>query len=36
MKTINVVFEDSEYKKLQEIKDKENLSWHDLLMKLTE
>jgi len=32
LKTINVVFEDEEYKKLVEAKDA--LSWHDFIMKL--
>ncbi|MFH1307066.1 MAG: hypothetical protein ABIH83_05445 [Candidatus Micrarchaeota archaeon] len=32
MKTINVTFEDSEYKKL--IKKKSNVSWHEFIMKL--
>ena len=34
MKTINVTFEDREYKKL--VKKKGNLSWHDFIMKLCE
>ena len=34
MKTINVTFEDKEYKKL--IKKKGKLSWHNFIMKLIE
>lgn len=33
MKKINVYFEDEEFKKLKEFKEK--LSWHDFIMLLT-
>lgn len=34
MKQINVYFDDDEYKKLVELKEKNKLSWHDLILKL--
>jgi len=34
MKTVNVVFTDEEHKKL--VDAKENLSWHDFILKLVE
>lgn len=34
MKTINVTFEDEEYKRL--IRKKGKLSWHDFIIKLAE
>ncbi len=34
MKTINVTFEDEEYKKL--VEKKGNMTWHDFIMKLIE
>ena len=33
MKTINVYFEDKEYEELKKYKN--DLSWHDFIMKLT-
>jgi|TARA_Y100000034_G_scaffold40209_1_gene49569 predicted CopG family antitoxin len=36
MKQINVYFDDEEYKRLKEIKDKEKLNWHDFILKLIE
>lgn len=34
VKQINVYFDDKEYEKLKKIKD--NLSWHDFIVKLLE
>ena len=34
VKQINVYFDDDEYKEL--LKKKNNLSWHDFILKLTE
>lgn len=36
MKQINVYFEEKEYKKLVEMKNKEDLTWHDFIIKLME
>lgn len=36
MKTLNITFENQEYKKLVKVKDKKNLSWHDFILALVE
>ena len=32
MKTLLEKFEDAEFEKLREVKDKTNLSWHDFIL----
>ncbi len=36
MKTLNITFEDKEYKKLVREKNKINTSWHDFILQLVE
>jgi len=36
VKTLNVTFEEAEYKKLVEIKEKKELNWHDFILLLAE
>jgi len=35
MKTLHVPFTDEEYQNLLKVKNKEKLSWHDFILKLT-
>ena len=32
MRTLNVVFDDSEYEEMEKIKELENQNWHDLII----
>lgn len=34
MRTLNIVFEDKEYKQLESEKDKEKKNWHDFILGL--
>ncbi len=34
MRNINIIFEDSEFEKIEEKKKKSKLSWHDFILKL--
>ena len=36
MKYINLTFEDLEYKKIKDLKENLNISWHDFIIKLVE
>ena len=36
MKTLNITFDDKEYKKLVREKNKINLSWHDFILQLVD
>ncbi|MDO9538168.1 MAG: hypothetical protein Q7J68_07600 [Thermoplasmata archaeon] len=36
MKTLNITFEDKEYKRLIKAKNGKNLSWHDFILSLVD
>ena len=36
MRTINETFENSEFEKLQKVKERSGMNWHDLIMTLVE
>ncbi len=36
MKTLNITFEDKEYKRLLKAKNGKNLNWHDFILTLLE